>query len=261
MLKFACINFHFKKGSFGVVHKALYKPTGAIFAVKTCHIQLPLDQHKKLLQEGMRLRQYDHPNIVKFIGIAAQRQPIMVVMEYIPGGSLLRYLKDYKHALTKKLQITMCKDAAEGMAYLESKRCIHRDLATRNCLVGDNSAVKISDFGLSREEEVYLMANLCFPVRWTAPESFTHKIFTSKSDVWSFGVLMWEIFSKGKVPYADKLDGEVMATVRGGFTMDVPEGTPKEISSLMKNCWAYNPTDRYNFARIKNELQVIYEQC
>lgn len=114
------------QGSFGVVHKALYTPTGAIVAVKTCHKQLPLDQHKKLLQEGMRLRQYDHPNIVKFIGIAAQRQPIMVVMEYIPGGSLLRYLKDYKHALTKKLQIRMCKNAADGMAYLENRRCIHR---------------------------------------------------------------------------------------------------------------------------------------
>lgn len=103
MLKFACINFHFKKGSFGVVHKALYKPTGAIFAVKTCHKQLPLDQHKKLLQEGMRLRQYDHPNIVKFIGIAAQRQPIMVVMEYIPG--IVDIFQQSKHKILKKIII------------------------------------------------------------------------------------------------------------------------------------------------------------
>merc|ERR1711974_430459 len=119
-------------------------------------------------------------------------------MELVPGGSLLNYLRNGKSLNCKNL-IGMCLDAAAGMQYLESKNCIHRDLAARNCLVGDKNIVKISDFGMSREEEEYTVSDGLkqIPIKWTAPEALNYGKYTSLCDVWSFGVLAWEIFSKG----------------------------------------------------------------
>lgn len=140
---------------------------------------LPEEQKRKFLQEGRILKQYDHPNIVKLIGICVQKQPIMIVMELVPGGSLLSFLRKNANTLNTKQLMAMCRDAAagkcqihanfihrnklsyfflhfKGMRYLESKNCIHRDLAARNCLIGFENTVKISDFGMSREEEEYI---------------------------------------------------------------------------------------------------------
>jgi tyrosine-protein kinase Fer len=112
------------------------KNSNDVVAVKTCRVTLPEDHKKKFLQEGRILKQYDHPNIVKLIGICVQKQPIMIVMELVPGGSLLTFLRKKSPALTDGQLMKMCLDAAAGMRYLESKNCIHRDLAARNCLVG-----------------------------------------------------------------------------------------------------------------------------
>lgn len=144
-------------------------------AVKTCRITLPEEQKRKFLQEGRILKQYDHPNIVKLIGICVQKQPIMIVMELVPGGSLLNFLRKNSNSLSSRQLMGMCRDASAGMIcinfnlikmfknysilgmrYLESKNCIHRDLAARNCLIDLENSVKISDFGMSREEEEYI---------------------------------------------------------------------------------------------------------
>lgn len=125
------------RGNFGDVYRAQLKNSNEVVAVKTCRVTLPEDHKKKFLQEGRILKQYDHPNIVKLIGICVQKQPIMIVMELVPGGSLLTFLRK-KTALTDGQLMKMCLDAAAGMRYLESKNCIHRDLAARNCLVGNS---------------------------------------------------------------------------------------------------------------------------
>ncbi|XP_023340966.1 tyrosine-protein kinase Fer [Eurytemora carolleeae] len=122
------------RGNFGDVYKAILRPGNISVAVKTCKITLPDEQKKKFLQEGRILKQYEHPNIVRFIGICVQKQPIMIVMELVPGGSLLNYLRTNADKLSTKGLLGMCQDAASGMEYLESKNCIHRDLAARNCL-------------------------------------------------------------------------------------------------------------------------------
>ncbi|KAK3094991.1 hypothetical protein FSP39_008824 [Pinctada imbricata] len=246
-------------GNFGEVYKGVYKPKNLVVAVKTCRDTLSDDQRKKFLQEGRILKQYDHENIVRFIGIAAQRQPVMIVMEYVAGGALLGFLRKNGKAQTKKQLTKMCEDAGSGMAYLESKNCIHRDLAARNCLVGDQSVVKISDFGMSREEEEYTVSDGLkqIPIKWTAPEALMYGKYTSLCDVWSFGILMWEVFSSGQTPYPGQTNNQAREKIDAGYRMPAPEGTPPTCYDLMLKCWEKNPADRPHFAGIVKELKSI----
>ncbi|XP_015590030.1 tyrosine-protein kinase Fer isoform X2 [Cephus cinctus] len=247
------------RGNFGDVYKAQLKTGKTEVAVKTCKVTLPDEQKKKFLQEGRILKQYDHPNIVKLIGICVQKQPIMIVMEIVPGGSLLTYLRKNAGTITQREQLRMCKDAAAGMRYLESKYCIHRDLAARNCLVGYESIVKISDFGMSREEEEYIVSDGMkqIPIKWTAPEALNFGKYTSLCDVWSYGVLMWEIFSKGGNPYSGMSNSQAREKIDAGYRMPSPEGTPDEIYRLMLRCWEYEPEKRPHFDQIYTVVDTL----
>jgi len=231
-------------------------------AAKTCKTTLPEEQKKKFLLEGRILKQFDHPNIVKFIGICVHKQPIMIVMELVPGGSLLSFLRNSGAALNPKNLLGMCLDAAAGMQYLESKNCIHRDLAARNCLVGDGNVVKISDFGMSREEEEYTVSDGLkqIPIKWTAPEALNYGKYTSLCDVWSFGVLCWEIFSRGGTPYQGMTNTKAREMLDGGYRMPAPDGAPDEIYQLMLRCWQYEPEDRPHFNEIHSIIDLLYSR-
>ncbi|KFM74587.1 Tyrosine-protein kinase Fer, partial [Stegodyphus mimosarum] len=247
------------RGNFGDVYRAVLKASGMEVAVKTCRMNLPDEQKKRFLQEGRILKQYDHPNIVKLIGICVQKQPIMIVMELVPGGSLLNFLRNHKHSLIITDLLTMCLEAARGMEYLESKNCIHRDLAARNCLVGHNNVVKISDFGMSREEEEYTVSDGMkqIPIKWTAPEALNYGRYTSLCDVWSYGVLMWEIFSLGSTPYAGWSNSKAREMIDSGYRLESPPNTPEYIYELMIRTWDYNPDRRPHFAEIRETLESI----
>lgn len=251
------------RGNFGDVYKARLKLNNLSVAVKTCKVTLPDEQKKKFLQEGRILKQYEHPNIVKFIGICVQKQPIMIVMELVSGGSLLNYLRTSSDKLTTKALLGMCQDAASGMEYLESKNCIHRDLAARNCLVSETHCVKISDFGMSREEEEYIVSDGLkqIPIKWTAPEALNYGKYTSLCDVWSYGVLTWEIFSKGGTPYQGMTNTRARELIDSGFRMPAPDGTPDEMYQLMLRCWQYEPEDRPHFAEIHATVELLYNRC
>ncbi|KOB67757.1 Tyrosine-protein kinase Fps85D, partial [Operophtera brumata] len=173
------------RGNFGDVYKARLKTTNQEVAVKTCRVALPEEQKRTFLQEG-------------------------------------RILKHRAASLSGRSLLAMCRDAAAGMRYLESKNCIHRDLAARNCLIGDDNIVKISDFGMSREEEEYIVSGGMkqIPIKWTAPEALNFGKYTSLCDVWSYGVLMWEIFSKGDTPRV-RPDVALLG-VRGGQATALP---------------------------------------
>ncbi|XP_049820478.1 tyrosine-protein kinase Fer isoform X2 [Aethina tumida] len=247
------------RGNFGDVYRAQLKNSNEIVAVKTCRVTLPEDHKKKFLQEGRILKQYDHPNIVKLIGICVQKQPIMIVMELVPGGSLLTFLRKKSSTLTEPQLLKMCLDAAAGMRYLESKNCIHRDLAARNCLVGYNNVVKISDFGMSREEEEYIVSDGMkqIPIKWTAPEALNFGKYTSLCDVWSYGILCWEVFSRGGTPYAGMSNSKAREKIDAGYRMPAPENTPEAMYSLMIQCWEYKPEARPNFEQIYSVVDSL----
>ncbi|XP_026725996.1 tyrosine-protein kinase Fer isoform X2 [Trichoplusia ni] len=250
------------RGNFGDVYKARLKSTSQEVAVKTCRVALPEEQKRTFLQEGRILKQYQHPNIVRLIGIAVQKQPIMIVMELVPGGSLLTFLRTRASTLSSRSLLAMCRDAAGGMRYLESKNCIHRDLAARNCLVGDDNIVKISDFGMSREEEEYIVSGGMkqIPIKWTAPEALNFGKYTSLCDVWSYGVLMWEIFSKGDTPYAGMSNSRAREKIDTGYRMPAPEGCMEDVYALMLRCWEYEPEKRPHFHQIYTIIDNIYNR-
>uniref|UniRef100_A0A8D8RSL3 non-specific protein-tyrosine kinase n=1 Tax=Cacopsylla melanoneura TaxID=428564 RepID=A0A8D8RSL3_9HEMI len=250
------------RGNFGDVYKAKLRTSQVDVAVKTCRVTVPEEQKRKFLQEGRILKQYDHPNVVKLIGICVQKQPIMIVMELVAGGSLLTFLRNNAMSLVIKQLLNMCRDAAAGMCYLENKNCIHRDLAARNCLIGKDNIVKISDFGMSREEEEYIVSDGMkqIPIKWTAPEALNFGKYTSLCDVWSYGVLSWEIFSRGGTPYAGLSNTKAREQIDTGYRMPPPDDTPEEMYRLMLKCWEYAPENRPHFDQIYKIVDRLIAQ-
>ncbi|XP_056203422.1 tyrosine-protein kinase Fes/Fps isoform X2 [Falco biarmicus] len=208
------------RGNFGEVFSGRLRADNTPVAVKSCRETLPSELKAKFLQEARILKQYNHPNIVRLIGVCTQKQPIYIVMELVQGGDFLSFLRSEGPHLRVKELIKMTENAAAGMEYLESKHCIHRDLAARNCLVTEKNTLKISDFGMSREEEDGVYASTGgmkqIPVKWTAPEALNYGRYSSESDVWSFGILLWEAFSLGAIPYANLSNQQTREAVEQG---------------------------------------------
>uniref|UniRef100_A0A673LIX2 Tyrosine-protein kinase n=1 Tax=Sinocyclocheilus rhinocerous TaxID=307959 RepID=A0A673LIX2_9TELE len=247
------------KGNFGEVFRGTLRDK-TLVAVKTCKEDLPQDLKIKFLSEARILKQYDHPNIVKLIGVCTQRQPIYIVMELIPGGDFLSFLRKKKEDLKTKQLVRFALDAAAGMAYLELKNCIHRDLAARNCLVGENNVLKISDFGMSRQEDngIYSSSGLKqIPIKWTAPEALNYGRYSSESDVWSYGILLWETFSLGVCPYPGMTNQQAREQVEKGYRMSCPQKCPDEVYRIMQRCWEYKPENRPKFVDIQKELAAV----
>ncbi|XP_056428014.1 tyrosine-protein kinase Fes/Fps isoform X3 [Hyla sarda] len=249
------------RGNFGEVFSGRLRADNMPVAVKTCRETLPPDLKDKFLSEARILKQYSHPNIVKLIGVCTQKHPIYIVMELVQGGDFLTFLRNDGPRLKTKELIRMSENAAAGMEYLESKHCIHRDLAARNCLVTEKNVLKISDFGMSREEAdgVYSSTGGMkqIPVKWTAPEALNYGRYSSESDVWSFGILLWEAFSLGAVPYTAMTNQQTREFIEHGSRLPAPEMCPDDIFKLMLRCWEYDPRKRPNFGTVHQELISI----
>ncbi|XP_077327347.1 tyrosine-protein kinase Fes/Fps isoform X1 [Lithobates pipiens] len=249
------------RGNFGEVFSGRLRADNTPVAVKTCRETLPPDLKDKFLSEARILKQYSHPNIVKLIGVCTQKHPIYIVMELVQGGDFLTFLRNEGNRLKMKELIRMSENAAAGMEYLESKHCIHRDLAARNCLVTEKNALKISDFGMSREEAdgVYSSTGGMkqIPVKWTAPEALNYGRYSSESDVWSFGILLWEAFSLGSNPYTSMNNQQTREAIEQGSRLPAPDNCPEDIYELMLRCWEYDPRKRPSFSTVHQELISI----
>ena len=206
----------------------------------------------------------NHRNVVTLYGLAqAADDTLYIVTEFVPDGSVESYLRASRD-LSHRSLILMAMEVAAGMEHLAENGIVHRDLAARNLLVerrfGDEVVVKVCDFGLSRplhQSNYYQMHAGKIPVRWTAPEAVRFGRFTSPSDAWSFGVVLWEMFSFGEIPYGSLSNREVSDEVERGRRLSPPSGCPRSVYYVMASCWEYQSEERPTFGR----LFVMLERC
>ncbi|OZC05589.1 protein tyrosine kinase, partial [Onchocerca flexuosa] len=177
----------------------------------------------------------------------------------ISGGSLLSYLRKEKGKITPITKLRFTTEAADGMAYLHKQKCIHRDIAARNVLLSAKLDVKISDFGMSDDRLIVQDEKLeKVPVKWLAPETMQQKVYSNKTDIWSYGVLVWEIYSEGSEPYPGLSNIQTRAKiVVQNYRMEMPKETPSGVAKLVQQCWAKNPDERPDFSKIFKILKAI----
>ncbi|EPQ03672.1 Muscle, skeletal receptor tyrosine-protein kinase [Myotis brandtii] len=281
------------EGAFGRVFQArapglLPHEPSTMVAVKMLKEEASADMQADFQREAALMAEFDNPNIVKLLGVCAVGKPMCLLFEYMAYGDLNEFLRSMSPHTARSLshsdlsprehisspgppplscaeQLCIARQVAAGMAYLSERKFVHRDLATRNCLVGENMVVKIADFGLSRNiySADYYKANEndAIPIRWMPPESIFFNRYTTESDVWAYGVVLWEIFSYGLQPYYGMAHEEVIYYVRDGNILSCPENCPLELYNLMRLCWSKLPADRPSFASIHRILERMCERA
>jgi len=244
-------------GEFGDVLSGFY--SGQKVAVKT----LKNGISSEILVEARFMIGLHHRNLVELIGVVMEdSREVYMLTEFMANGNLVDFLRSRgRHQVDPSQLIQFTQDVAEGMAYMESKNFVHRDLAARNILLDVDLIAKISDFGLAQvvNQPTKDFMRGKFPIKWSAPEALRQSQFTNKSDVWSFGVLLWEIFSFGRVPYPRVPIQDVIKHIEKGYRMDPPESCPRVISSLMSDCWVLDMHLRPSFGEILTRLRRISE--
>ncbi|XP_062292483.1 protein tyrosine kinase 2aa [Scomber scombrus] len=253
------------EGQFGDVHQGVYscpdKPSLPV-AIKTCKNCTSDSVREKFLQEALTMRQFDHPHIVKLIGVITEN-PVWIIMELCTLGELRSFLQVRKYSLDLATLILFAYQLSTALAYLESKRFVHRDIAARNVLVSSVDCVMLGDFGLSRymEDSSYYKASKGkLPIKWMAPESINFRRFTSASDVWMFGVCMWEILMYGIKPFQGVKNNDVIGRIENGERLAMPPQCPPTLYSLMTKCWSYDPSKRPRFTELKTQLSTILDE-
>ncbi|KAL9970856.1 hypothetical protein ACROYT_G023307 [Oculina patagonica] len=254
------------QGEFADVYKGTLKTEEGkgIVAVKVLRPGSSEKNQKDFLSEASIMGQFTHPNVISLIGVVTQSRPMMIITEFLESGSLDHFLKERDGQLTTLQLLGMARGVASGMVYLSGMNFIHRDLAARNVLVGENMSCKVSDFGLSREladdnpDSEYQTQGGKIPVRWTAPEALQHRKFSSASDVWSYGILVWEIMSFSDRPYWDWNNYDVINRVETGYRLPPPKGCPKIVHSLMLDCWDKDKNKRPKFSEIVSRLDGLF---
>jgi len=251
------------KGQFGDVQRGTYTiadGTVVEVAVKTCKEDCDPSVSEKFLEEAYIMQQFDHPHIIRLIGIISQ-SPICIVMELAHMGEMRSFLQNNRSRLRLHTLIMYCYQLSAALSYLEGKHFVHRDVAARNVLVSLEDCVKLADFGLSRSltEQCYYKATKGkLPIKWMAPESINFRRFTTLSDVWMFGVCMWEIMMFGEKPFQGVKNNDVISKIEGGERLALPQDCPPGLYNLMCSCWSYEPSERPSISLVKTTLHEIF---
>ncbi|XP_069051526.1 tyrosine-protein kinase Lck [Lepisosteus oculatus] len=245
-------------GQFGEVWMGLYNNNRKV-AIK--NLKAGTMSTSAFLAEANLMKNLQHPRLVRLYAVVTQ-EPIYIVTEFMENGSLVDFLKTPQgSSLPINTLIDMAAQVAEGMAFIEQKNYIHRDLRAANILVSEELICKIADFGLARlieDNEYTAREGAKFPIKWTAPEAINYGTFSIKSDVWSFGILLTEIVTYGRIPYPGMTNPEVIQNLERGYRMPQPDNCPEELYSVMKRCWQESPEDRPTFEYLKSVLEDFF---
>ncbi|XP_011310956.1 insulin-like receptor [Fopius arisanus] len=253
-------------GNFGMVYRGTLNGITPV-AIKTIPDNCTDKDKNEFLNEASVMKNFSTYHIIKLLGVVSDGVPPYVIMELMENGDLKTYLRRIRDTAfvpdTSRI-IRMASEIADGMAYLESKKFIHRDLAARNCMVSKDLVCKIGDFGMARdiyETDYYKIGQKgLLPIRWMAPENLSDGVFTSDSDVWSFGIVLWEILTLGELPYQGFSNDEVLHHVLRKGTVNIPRNVPEIVLKLMEKCLKWRPIERPTFMEIVAELEPFVGQ-
>ncbi|XP_056398127.1 ephrin type-A receptor 8 isoform X1 [Hyla sarda] len=231
-------------------------------AIKTLKVGYNEKQRRDFLSEASIMAQFDHPNVIHLEGVVTRGKLTMIVTEYMENGSLDAFLRSRDGHFTIIQLVGILRGISSGMKYLSDLGYVHRDLAARNILVNSNLVCKVSDFGLSRileddPDAAYTTTGGKIPIRWTAPEAITYRKFSSASDVWSYGIVMWEVLAYGERPYWNMTNRDVINSVEEGYRLPAPMGCPTALHQLMLDCWQRDRNERPRFSLIVSILDKL----
>ncbi|XP_045910180.1 ephrin type-A receptor 6-like isoform X4 [Micropterus dolomieu] len=252
-------------GEFGEVCSGRLRTPGKkeiAVAIKTLKGGYVERQRRDFLREASIMGQFDHPNIIRLEGVVTKSKPVMIVVEYMENGSLDSFLRQHDGHFTVIQLVGMLRGIASGMKYLSDMGYVHRDLAARNILVNSNLVCKVSDFGLSRvleddPEAAYTTTGGKIPIRWTALEAISYRKFSSASDAWSYGIVMWEVMSYGERPYWEMSNQDVILSIEEGYRLPAPMGCPVALHQLMLHCWQKERNHRPKFTDVVTFLDKL----
>uniref|UniRef100_UPI00358E9123 tyrosine-protein kinase receptor UFO-like n=1 Tax=Myxine glutinosa TaxID=7769 RepID=UPI00358E9123 len=265
------------EGEFGSVIEGSLCPEGSAEEVKVAVKTMKMDicsrsEMDEFLSEAVCMKDFDHPNVICLIGVCLEtsvhhRVPRpMVIIPFMQHGDLHSFLlrsriSDNPSCIPLQSLMKFMIDAASGMEYLASKNFIHRDLAARNCMLHENMRVCVADFGLSKKiysGDYYRQGRISkMPVKWIAIESLADRLYTTKSDVWSFGVTMWEIVTRGQMPYPGIQNHEIYDYLQQGYRLKQPADCLDDLYAIMSSCWHVNPNERPSFDKLRRQLEDL----
>ena len=242
-------------GQFGKVWRGIWNGTTEV-AVKI--LKPGIMGASEFLEEAALMKRLRHRNLIQLYAVCTKEEPIYIITELMKHGSLLGYLRGDGRSLKLPQLINIGTQVAAGMAYLEEKDYVHRDLAARNILVGENLICKVADFGLARviNEDIYeAHTGAKFPIKWTAPEAAMYSHFTIKSDVWSFGIFLYELITYGRIPYPNI---QILEAVERGYHISPPANCPELLYEIMTECWKRNPESRPTFETLQWRMEDFF---
>ena len=245
-------------GQFGEVWEGLWNNTTSV-AVKT--LKPGTMSPHEFLQVAALMKKLRHPKLIQLYAVCTKEEPIYIITEFMKHGSLLDYLRNDGRSLKLPQLVDMCAQVASGMVYLEEQNYINRNLAAMNILVGENLICKVANFMMARvlDEDIYeAHTGAKFPIKWTAPEAALYNRFSIKSDVWSFGIVIYEVLTYGRFPYPGMTNEQVLEALQQGYRMPRPVGCPDKLYDIMTDCWRENPAYRPTFGTLEWQLEEFF---